>query len=486
MGDKDFQNWIKKLSKKIIYGWDELGTPPEKGVTDSEILRQFETLSNLDVSQFIRRDELTYTDDCIVNNARVGSACNAFFPNIGKVKDIQSTNLTGLSIYECFKNPMKIPSAVNAFYRNFKRDSYYIFSSVVTKESVGTKTGKRWVQQFKDQKPEGYDNPDFWVDPVKKVVRSSGKTPLTLSSRDLDDLKKGGHIKKRHITNVDKNKIDADTRFRVRLFEKGQKVFPKGFRIFKTGFHISATNFPPATARYIYSRFTEELKDQDKIIVYDPSAGFGGRILGALTLCSDRKIHYVGTDPNPDNWIPEINRSRYEYLAEFFNNNIHRKYQTTYDIFMLGSEEIHKDHRFQTYKGKLDFVFTSPPYFASEGYSEDKNQSFKKFPTYSKWRDGFLRQTLTTAFSYLKSNRWLVFNISDVAFDGKYFPLEQDTVDICKSIGMEYRGKLKMVLSLTPGGNRISKRTRLMTTKNFCQIAGGMRKYEPVLMFYKK
>ena len=150
------------------------------------------------------------------------------------------------------------------------------------------------------------------------------------------------------------------------------------------------------------------------------------------------------------------------------------------------SEIIHKDERFRAYKGKLDFVFTSPPYFSAERYSSDENQSIQKFSEYSDWRDGFLRQTLKTAYDYLKSDRYLVFKIADVSLGGKYFPLEQDTISICKSLGFTYREKLKMVLAIIPGQNRTNSSTRFLSTKNFCRVNGTLRKYEPVLVFYKQ
>ena len=51
----------------------------------------------------------------------------------------------------------------------------------------------------------------------------------------------------------------------------------------------------------------------------------------------------------------------------------------TFELFTDGSEEIGDNPSFQKYEGKLDFVFTSPPYFNREQYSQDENQSFKKF-----------------------------------------------------------------------------------------------------------
>ena len=55
------------------------------------------------------------------------------------------------------------------------------------------------------------------------------------------------------------------------------------------------------------------------------------------------------------------------------------KKSNTYDVFTDGSELIGNNPEFQKYKGKLDMVFTSPPYFNREQYSQDENQSFKIF-----------------------------------------------------------------------------------------------------------
>jgi hypothetical protein len=50
---------------------------------------------------------------------------------------------------------------------------------------------------------------------------------------------------------------------------------------------------------------------------------------------------------------------------------------------------------------------------------------------------------------------------------------------------MEYRGKFKMVLARSPGANRMDTQSRLPTTKNFCQVNGIWRKYEPIFYFWK-
>ena len=54
--------------------------------------------------------------------------------------------------------------------------------------------------------------------------------------------------------------------------------------------------------------------------------------------------------------------------------------KNTFHYFQEGSEHIGNHPDFQQYKGKLDMVFTSPPYFDREQYSEDEEQSFKSLP----------------------------------------------------------------------------------------------------------
>lgn len=209
-----------------------------------------------------------------------------------------------------------------------------------------------------------------------------------------------------------------------------------------------------------------------------------GRLLGALSLYRERRLHYVGTDPNTDHWMADEGRTKYEYLADFFNANVSTPSKTTYEVFQDGSEIIRKNSAFQKYRGQVDFVFTSPPYFGAEGYSDDETQSYKKFPTYSEWLAGFLKETLSTCYEWLKPERWLCLNIADVALGTNYMSLQQNTIDILTDLGMEYRGYLKLVLATRPGGNK-STGAGVPTTRNFCKVKGQIRKFEPILMFWK-
>ena len=491
MNKRQFGDWVKSLRKEIIYAWDKLGLPPKLGMTDDQIVRDFERLVRLDTSTLKKYDQQTNGWDCLIAPPNTGAGCLAFFPNIQKTKDIQGKDLTGYSLYDLFSDNSNLTRLTNSLHRLYQTDKLYAFSRcvVANKEmgGISEKTGKNWITEFQKNRPKEYGNWDFWIEPT--VSSSKNKMPqgtlISVSKMEILELEVKGLLTKKHLLYVKFKDFSVAHRFRVRLYKKGQKVIEKGIRFFNTSLVQGGSNFPPTISKFIYQHFTEDLKDQETIVVYDPSSGFGGRILGALSLCEDRHIHYVGTDPNPDNFLPEIERTRYEYLGGYFQSHIKRKYKTTYDLYTLGSEVIHKDRRFQGYKGLIDFVFTSPPYFAAEGYSEDENQSFKKFPNYSDWRDGFLHQTLKTSVEYLKPKRFLAFNIADVGFSGNHYPLEHDSINILTSLGMDYIGKFKMVLAITPGSNKMDTQSRLPTTKNFCQVNGIWRKYEPIFYFWK-
>ncbi len=236
------------------------------------------------------------------------------------------------------------------------------------------------------------------------------------------------------------------------------------------------------TAKYLIEKFTSHVKD-DQIYYYDPSMGWGGRLLGALSVRDDVQVKYIGTDPNTDNI------GRYKKLEKLYKENVAKggmfeiPHNET-DLYCLGSEVIHENTEFQKYKGMLDFAFTSPPYFEKEQYSQEETQSFKKFPKYDLWVQGFLRPTIKTICEYLAHNRYAVWNIADVKFGNELLPLERDSIDAFRDFGMVHQETLKMALAPMPGGNR-TKEDGTGTAKNTCKMNGMLLKYEPLLVFYK-
>ena len=135
----------------------------------------------------------------------------------------------------------------------------------------------------------------------------------TLTKEEVENLDD------KYKTNLPTELDDDNYKFLIHKFELGQKLFPAGIQAFRLGLGQPAVNFPPLTARWIYENYTQHIPKEETLNIYDPSSGWGGRILGAMS--SHRKIHYIGTDPNTDNSIDDLEITRYEYVANFFNSN---------------------------------------------------------------------------------------------------------------------------------------------------------------------
>jgi len=496
MTKDEFRQWVIDMRKEVVRLWDEKGQPPRVGYNEIEIIDQFNDMTSFPVHKFLVKDELTEEYDVIRNTSVVGNAVNQWFPTMMKTRINYTKDVNkGKSIYDYFVRDDLLDTFVTYASRHFKRDSFYHYSAPVRsndKEFYNklpvTDSATDWVNEF-ENRFRAYGEYDYWLCGVAEDKEYTGYNEelknvkfLNLNKDQIESL----NIPDKCKTNVD---YEKSTVYQIRPFKLGQKVFPVGLKAFRVSFCQYAVNFPPLTAKFLYERFTEHFKTQEQINIYDPSSGWGGRLLGAMSVDDNRNIHYIGTDPNTDhNTSP--GRTKYHEFADFFNTKTYRANGLfpkthTYEMFQHGSEEIHNDPNFQKYKGQLDLVFTSPPYFAKEAYSEDEEQSYKKFSQYDLWRDGFLRKTLETAVEWLREDRYLLWNIADAVFDGDMLPLEQDSIDILTSLGMEYKGKLKMSLAQMPGGNRIDTETGLPKAKNFCKVNGMWLKYEPVFIFYK-
>lgn len=489
----EFRSWVVDMRSTILDLWDNHGLPPRVGYDEDEIIHQFKKMEGFPVHEFLVENELTGKKECIRNTSIIGNAANEWFPTMMATKINYGTNGEGRSIYDFFAKPELLETFQTYAARNFGKDSFYHYSLCVKAndhENLNAPDGKTWVEKFEKTK-RIYGTHDYWLNSKKsdgggytgynEELRNSEF--LYLTDQDVEDL--GSLIPE---SSKSKLELGSGCNHLIRFYEFGQKVFPLGLKAFRVSFCQYAVQYPPLTAKLLYEKYTEKLKNQDIIKIYDPSMGWGGRLLAAMAVKSDRKIHYIGTDPNTDHNTDD-GRTKYHQVADFYNKNSGRNNPffesepNTYEIYQLGSEEIGKNLEFQKHRGDLDLVFTSPPYFAKEVYSNDPEQSCHKFPQYEAWRDGFLRPTLETAVEWLKPNRYLLWNISDAKFGQTMLPLEQDSIDILVSLGMKHIETYMMTLSPMPGANRIVEGKPMF--KNYCKIDGKFFKYEPIFVFLK-
>jgi len=502
MTPDEFREWVIEFRKVVKESWDKYGCPPRTGKDEQAIIDQFNKIAEYPIHKFTHSDELSdIPDDVIINKSRIGGEADQWFSNMMQTRINYTEKDTGYSIYDLFADDKHLEKMVKGGMRHFRRDSLYehaksAFTNNKKYAIVDTDNAQEWMEAFHNNKNifKGYD---FMLEEVKvREGLNSGYFQveqdeiLNLKKEDVQYYKDKGWLEYRHHSTFDIENMSDEKRYNIRVYKKGKKMFPKAFAAYRIGYIQPAVNFPPMTAKYLYERFTEDIKDQDVINIYDPSSGWGGRILGAMGVRDDRRIHYVGTDPNPDNFVDDGNYSKYASIADFYNTKTYRgnpffSETNTYGIFQEGSEVIHLNPDFKKYKGKLDFIFTSPPYFNREAYSEDQNQSYKKFgSSYDSWRHGFLAPTLETCAEYLKPGRYMAWNVADLLVSGKYLPIEKDSKDILESCGLEYKYTIKMALEGMPGQNRMGE-DGTPTCKNFCQVNDKYLKYEPVFVFWK-
>jgi len=518
MSDGEFMEWAKLLRNEVTSQWDNSGTPPVIGRDNQGIIDSFKKLKS-NPADYLEKDLTGDTESLgiIQNFNKDASVVNQFFPTMLKTKiTIGKSADGGLSIYDHFADPALEDKFVSIMKRAVKRDSMYSWSrSIVNKKDENTfwdgETGLEFIEKvYKGEVFTGkHSNLDIVIAKVKENTLENygtindeyvGFGNLYLTAQEIEECVNKGWLSSTQMSNIKKIEESSTSEsgkvtkyfYLIRWYDKTDGIFPKILQVFRLSCGQPAVNFPALTAKWIYENYTAHIEQEEPLHIYDSSSGWGGRIIGAMS--SRKKTHYIGTDPNPDNFIPELGISRYEYVAKFYNDKCVddfsdslvkffevQKQGNTYELFQDGSELIHQNPKFQKYEGKLDLAFTSPPYFNREQYSQDVNQSFIAYGEYDDWRENFLRPTLTTIYNYLKNDRYVLWNIADIKIGSNtYYPLEQDSIDILTELGCEYKGKLKMLMTRMVGLDPTKS-----GIKNSVKHNGKAYKFEPIFVFHK-
>jgi len=537
MEHNDWQPLVYRTREEIIDEFKTLDAIPVEGYEDGE--DEFGNKTHVPIN-FIVKDELSGSEDVLRDFRRPVPGLRQFFPGMAKTSFAKFHSTWEYVTEDKLERPFHL--TIN---RNLKRDGFFIFSDIAcVNDSEGSVfdagTGLGWLIQFNDakenpkvldldyrllgKKRKTLDNLDFWIFGDYKDANYTfrGNDVLTLDREDLHTAYDNGWIHKRHMHNLRANTTSdkATDRFLIRIFHYGKKLFPACFKTFQTGLGANPTGFPEVRCKWLFNEFTKQL-NQDKVIIYDSSAGWGNRLVATLALNGEKEYHYVGTDPNTANLIRGVptatdvlrpdNRStsngngadiydvksRYEYFARFYNDHVRDTWMgdeaNSFTIFQDGSEDIHRNKEFQKFKGLVDLYFTSPPYFDREQYSTDDTQSYKKFNSYESWVEGFLRPTIETAYEWLRHERFLIFNIANIRIGkDKFWHLEEDTFKILDSLGLEYVCQYKMLLNVMAGAYTAPEKLATNddgiykdTKENVCMVNGRHFKFEPIFVFYK-
>lgn len=164
----------------------------------------------------------------------------------------------------------------------------------------------------------------------------------------------------------------------------------------------SVYNFDPRVARELYFRYFPDYQDVlkrdslSRLNMLDTSCGFGSRMSAVLL----SGMNYYGTDPNKK--LYDILHDYYRFLLGIDVIDS----EQVFDIRCQGSEEFIQD-----WENKMDVMFTSPPYWNVEYYSDDGFASTKHYNNYKNWLRFFIVPTAMNVRKYLKTGGYLMINI---------------------------------------------------------------------------
>jgi len=151
--------------------------------------------------------------------------------------------------------------------------------------------------------------------------------------------------------------------------------------------HRTVSFFQPKNAFDLYKRLLGDLTNP---CVWDPSSGFGARLLGFYAAYPAGV--YYGNEPAKLTYQDNI------ALVEDLGGSLY--------VEKLGSEFGHP----YIDPESLDLVFTSPPYFDKERYFQEKTQAWFG-RTEKEWIRNYLKPTIAFAYAYLKPGRLFALNV---------------------------------------------------------------------------
>jgi hypothetical protein len=188
-----------------------------------------------------------------------------------------------------------------------------------------------------------------------------------------------------------------------------------------SGARLSGTlvnQFKPSVAKGVYDFFGAKK-------VLDFSAGWGDRLVGFLASNAES---YIGIDPNTKLHEP------YRKIVEDNNRDKETKF--------ICSPAERVDYSNLDY----DFVFTSPPYFNLEVYTNEDTQSAKKETKIDDWLNDFLFETVNRVYEGLVDGGRIAINICD----HRLFKVCKTLIEHMDSLGATYEGVLGFEIASRP------------------------------------
>lgn len=155
----------------------------------------------------------------------------------------------------------------------------------------------------------------------------------------------------------------------------------------------------------------------------DISSGWGDRLISAILSPTIKK--YYSTDPNLDL------HKHYDDIREKFNVS-----KKDYKIKKTGFEKLKiKDYDY-------DFIFSSPPFFKTEKYSDYPDDSLINFDSEKDWYENFLLFSIIKALKHLKTNCYFILNMKFHSNKNSYLSNQKLISDLNKIENLKNCGSI--------------------------------------------
>lgn len=155
----------------------------------------------------------------------------------------------------------------------------------------------------------------------------------------------------------------------------------------------SVSIFPPYGAKAVYDYYC-----LNNATVVDFCSGFGSRMLGAWASKNVRT--YIGCEPIAKSYVG-LTKLITEINCHFGASELLIRNCTAQDLLPTCNDN------------SVDLVFTSPPYFDTEIYSDDQSQSRVAYGSYSDWLNNWLVVCIKQSMRILKSGGKLILNVAN-------------------------------------------------------------------------
>ena len=175
-----------------------------------------------------------------------------------------------------------------------------------------------------------------------------------------------------------------------------------------------------------YNAYNRKSMNNKEIKILDISAGWGDRLLSACSLDAT----YLSCDPNTEM------RHVYDEIINTYGTIGRQR------VYTMPFEDYICDNSF-----KYNCLYTSPPFFDLEIYSDEKTQSTSRYKSLDSWLNNFLFPCLKKCDSMLESNSPIYLHLSDIRSETRSYNYVSDVINyVVKQLKWRFIGVYGHVL----------------------------------------